>query len=345
MATTTNTKPIYNLPDDAVWFITGCSSGVGLRLAQLIAAHPTHRLVATARNAARLEGLLPIHARVLTIELDVTDPVSSTNAMSTVLSHPHFGRVDVLVNNAGWGLSGDTETSLALDRPTAASFDPSLPIDNAHTQARRLLETNFWGAAQLTLHAMRIMRETNALPTAGGRQGGLVIQVSTMGGFMGYAGLAWYNASKFALEGFTESVSREVRPEWNIHFTIMEPGGIDTPLMGSNMQHLPPHPAYQAPDTPARLLAAYGEDPQVIKTFSKPEDVAKAIYELSSRGKRIPIRVPLGSVSWKVLRGEIDSMAGEFDEVKELSISVDSDLPDRADDAKKVQKFAENIIL
>lgn len=78
-------------------------------------------------------------------------------------------------------------------------------------------ETNFWGLAQLTLHAMRIMRETNA---ACGQQGGVVIQISSMGGFMGFAGNAWYHAAKFAVEGFTESVSREVRPEWNSKFLL-----------------------------------------------------------------------------------------------------------------------------
>lgn len=76
-------------------------------------------------------------------------------------------------------------------------------------------ETNFWGVAHLTLHTMRIMRETNA---ASGQQGGVIIQISSMGGFMGFAGNAWYHAAKFAVEGFTESVSREVRPEWNSEF-------------------------------------------------------------------------------------------------------------------------------
>lgn len=93
---TNASKPLYNLPTDAVWLITGCSSGLGLSLAQLIAAHPTHRLVATARNATRLQPLLPSSPRVLVVELDVISPESITSALDTVLRHPKFGRIDVL---------------------------------------------------------------------------------------------------------------------------------------------------------------------------------------------------------------------------------------------------------
>lgn len=90
-------KPLYSLPSDAVWFITGCSSGLGLSLAQLIAAHPTHRLVATARNADRLRAFLPSEdPRVLIVDLDVTVPDSITTALETVLGHADFGRIDVL---------------------------------------------------------------------------------------------------------------------------------------------------------------------------------------------------------------------------------------------------------
>lgn len=110
-----------------------------------------------------------------------------------------------LVNNAGYGLTGDTESSL-----------PSSPEE--HAKARKVMETNFWGVANLTLHAMRIMREDNA--ASGGLQGGVILQITSMGGFMGFPGNAYYHAAKFAVEGFTESVSREVRPEWNSRFWL-----------------------------------------------------------------------------------------------------------------------------
>lgn len=92
----TNSEALYSLPADAVWLITGCSSGLGLSLARLIAAHPTHRLVATARNADRLKPLLPSTPRVLIVDLDVREHDSITTALDTVLSHADFGRIDVL---------------------------------------------------------------------------------------------------------------------------------------------------------------------------------------------------------------------------------------------------------
>lgn len=217
-STPTQKQP-YTLPPDAVFFITGCSSGLGLALAKLIASHPTHRLVATARNPSHLSSLLllppqppsshsPSSQKILILPLDVTSPTSITTALSTTLSNPSFGRIDVLINNAGYGLSGDTESSVVHDQD--------------HAKARSLFEANFWGVATLTLHAMRIMREENSNNNNndqgdGGQQrgGGLIVQISSMGGFMGFPGNAWYHAAKFAVEGFTESVSREVRPEWN----------------------------------------------------------------------------------------------------------------------------------
>lgn len=96
MATTGTNTVGYNLPSDAVWLITGCSSGLGLSLAQLIAAHPTHRVVATARNPSKIKEALPSNSRVLAVALDVTSPSSITSALDTILKHPDFGRVDVL---------------------------------------------------------------------------------------------------------------------------------------------------------------------------------------------------------------------------------------------------------
>ncbi|KAG6366996.1 hypothetical protein INS49_001177 [Diaporthe citri] len=317
----------YTLPDDAVWLITGCSSGLGLSLAQLIAAHPAHRVVATARNPAKIKGLLPSSSRVLVVALDVTSPSSITSALGTVLEHPDFGRVDVLVNNAGHGLMGDTESSLP--------YSPAVPnsSDEEHSKARAVVDTDFWGTATMTLHAMRIMREDNA--RNGGKQGGLVIQISSMGGFMAFPGNAYYHAAKFGVEGFTESVRREVRPHWNIHFTIAEPGGIDTNYATSSMSTLAKHPAYDAADSPARILAAYVDNPEARKSWSRPEAMSKAIYEMASRGKPVPLRFPLGAVAWQVLRSKAESTVEEFAETRALSIGVDG--TEHAKDAEKVK--------
>lgn len=105
LATRAASKPFYALPADAVWLITGCSSGLGLSLAQLIAAHPTHRVVATARNPSSIRDVLPSSPRVLVVALDVTSTSSITSALDAVLKHPDFGRIDVLGRSRGAILS------------------------------------------------------------------------------------------------------------------------------------------------------------------------------------------------------------------------------------------------
>lgn len=128
----------------------------------------------------------------------MTSESSIAQAVDSAISK--FGRIDVLVNNAGYALMGDTESI-------------------TDEQARQQVETNFWGTARLSTHAMRFMREDNAKT---GQQGGLVMNLTSMGGFVGFPSHAYYHASKFAVEGFTESVAKEVRPEWNSKFPLSQ---------------------------------------------------------------------------------------------------------------------------
>jgi NAD(P)-dependent dehydrogenase (short-subunit alcohol dehydrogenase family) len=211
----------YHLPSNAVWFskfyspplsvqfscfltgkptkvtpVTGCSSGIGKALSQLVASKPGQRLVCTARDVSALSYLPDSTQNILKLSLDVTSQPSVDAAVAAALSR--FGRVDVFVNNAGYTLSGDTENA-------------------DDEEARRCVETDFWGMVRLTKHALRVLREENAKGNDGQR-GGVVMNVSSMGGRMAYAGNAFYHASKFAMEGFTEAVSKEVRPEWNSEF-------------------------------------------------------------------------------------------------------------------------------
>jgi NAD(P)-dependent dehydrogenase (short-subunit alcohol dehydrogenase family) len=169
---------------------------MGLSLAQKIAAHPTQRVVATARNPSKLAPNLPEGPRVHHAALDVTSAESIKAAIDSAVAK--FGRIDVVVNNAGYGLMGDTE-----------SF-----VMNAedHDKARKVVETNFWGTAQVCAHAVRVFRDVNP---KSGQIGGVVLNVTSIGGFAGFPGSAFYHASKFAVEGYTESMSKEVRADWN----------------------------------------------------------------------------------------------------------------------------------
>ncbi|KAH8654731.1 hypothetical protein BGZ61DRAFT_571546 [Ilyonectria robusta] len=137
-------------------------------------------------------------------------------------------------------------------------------------------------------------------------------------------GCAYYNASKFAVEGFTEYVSREVRPEWNIHFCLIEPGGVATRFTGSNMVRAASHPAYTAPDSPSRILETYIMNEENRKTWSSPEAVAAGMYEVVSRGRRIPLRVPLGPDAWGLVKEEIKHIDQDLNESKDLSCQVGS---------------------
>ncbi|KAF9873289.1 BCL4p [Colletotrichum karsti] len=283
-------KPVYNLPDDAVWLITGCSSGMGQSLAKLIASHPTQRLVATARSVSKLEGILPADKpRVLLTALDVDSNDSIKAAFDAAIEK--FGRIDVVVNNAGYGLMGDTESFLTDD-------------ENMQ-KARKIVETNFWGTAQVSAHAVRVFRDENPKT---GQIGGVVLNITSIGGFAGFPGSAFYHSSKFAVEGYTESLSKEMRPDWNIHFCIIEPGGTKTNFAGDSMSWLSPHPAYTAPDTPTRLLEGYVKSPDMQATWAPSENVAAAMYEVVARKQAIPLRLPTGVPAWSVIKAECEEV-------------------------------------
>lgn len=169
--------------------VTGCSSGIGQALAELI-AQSSNRVVATARKTTTLEGL-PNHDRVLKLQLDVTSIPSIDAAIRATLAK--YGRIDVVVNNAGYTLAGDTES--AEDGESRAVFD-----------------TNFWGMVDVSKSALGVFRDENPKT---GQQGGVIVNVSSLGGWAGFAGQAFYHASKFAMEGWTESVAKELPPSWN----------------------------------------------------------------------------------------------------------------------------------
>jgi len=188
-----------------VWFITGCSSGFGRAFAEAVIAHGDS-LIATARNVETLQELMA-HApdRVLATALDVTDEFSISNAVSQSITR--FGRIDVLVNNAGFGLTGAIE-------------------EVSDDEWQRLFATNVFGLAAVTravLPQMRVQRN------------GHIFNISSIAGVSGSAGLGAYSASKFAVEGLSEALSGEVAP-LGIKVTIVEPGGFRTQWAGRSMQ-------------------------------------------------------------------------------------------------------------
>ncbi|KAH8590552.1 hypothetical protein B0O99DRAFT_691561 [Bisporella sp. PMI_857] len=290
-----NTKP-YNLPSDAVWLVTGCSSGIGREIAKLVASKPNQRLIATARDPSTLSYLPSANSNIVKLALDVTS-VTSIDAAFTAAAK-HFGKdyfLDVVVNNAGYSLSGDTEAA-------------------TEEQVHQEIETLFFGTARVTMRAVEIMRQ------AAGYRGGLIFNISSLAGLCAFPGHAYYHAGKFAVEGFSESVAREMHPDWNINICIVEPSGVKTSFEGHSKAHIQPHPAYAAKDMPARQLEAYVRQGIKSAKLLEPSAVAEMLFSVTSRGERVPLRLPLGEVAWNMAKAKSEAFLRELEEVKELSI-------------------------
>lgn len=185
----------YHLPKDAVWLITGCSSGIGEGLAQYI-ADTSNRVVATARDPVSMSNI-PDRPNVLKLKLDVTSVESIDAAIDATLKQ--WSRIDVVVNNAGYTLVGDTESS-------------------GDAESRALMDTNFWGMVDVSKRALGVMRDENV--KNGGQKGGVILNISSMGGWFGFPASSFYHASKFAMEGWTEAVAKELPTEWNSKLLI-----------------------------------------------------------------------------------------------------------------------------
>ncbi len=197
-----------------VWFITGTSRGFGNEWAQA-ALERGDKVVATARNVDSLSDLTGKYGdSVLPMALDVTDRDAVFAAIAQ--AHGHFGRLDVVVNNAGYGQFGMIE-------------------ELSETEARAQIETNVFGALWVTQAALPFLRE---------QRSGHFLQVSSIGGISAFPNIGIYNASKWALEGFSQALAQEVA-DFGIKVTLIEPGGFSTDWGGASAQHAEPLPAYE----------------------------------------------------------------------------------------------------
>jgi NAD(P)-dependent dehydrogenase (short-subunit alcohol dehydrogenase family) len=195
------------------WFITGTSRGFGREWA-IAALDRGDKVAATARNVATLDDLAAKYGdAILPIKLDVTDREAAFAAVRQ--AHERFGRLDVVVNNAGYGHFGMVE-------------------EVSEDEIRAQLETNVLGALWVTQAALPILREQGS---------GHILQVSSIGGVSAFMNTGAYHASKWALEGFSQSLSQEVAG-FGIKVTLIEPSGYSTDWSGSSAKHSTPLPAY-----------------------------------------------------------------------------------------------------
>jgi NAD(P)-dependent dehydrogenase (short-subunit alcohol dehydrogenase family) len=195
------------------WFITGASRGFGKEWS-IAALERGDTVAATARDTSTLDDLVAQFGdKILPIQLDVTDRAADFAAVAQ--AHDHFGRLDVVVNNAGYGQFGMVE-------------------ELSEEEARAQIETNVFGALWITQAALPFLREQGS---------GHILQVTSIGGISAFPNIGMYHASKWALEGLSQSLALEVAG-FGIKVTLIEPAGYSTDWGGASAKHADPNPAY-----------------------------------------------------------------------------------------------------
>ena len=269
-------------------FITGVSSGFGLALSRE-ALSEGHRVIGTVRNDDARRAFEALHdERAHAVSLDVTDIDAIPDAVADAESR--FGPVDVLVNNAGYGHEGIFEES---------------PIE----AMRRQFEVNVFGAVAVTQAFVPRFRE---------RRRGHIVNITSMGGFITMPGIAYYCGSKFALEGISEVLGKELAP-FGVHVTAVAPGSFRTDWAGRSMQRSPRSIAdYDALFDPIRQ-ARQGKSG---KQLGDPAKAARAILALVELPNP-PAHLILGSDALALVRGKLAAMAADIDTWESLTRSTD----------------------
>jgi NAD(P)-dependent dehydrogenase (short-subunit alcohol dehydrogenase family) len=270
------------------WFITGTSRGFGREWA-VAAQERGDKVAATARNVDSLKDLSEKYGdAVLPLALDVTDRAADFAAVAR--AHEHFGRLDVVVNNAGYGHFGMVEELSEAD-------------------ARNQMETNLFGALWVTQAALPFLRAQG---------GGHILQVSSIGGISAFPMVGMYHASKWALEGLSQALAQEVA-DFGIKVTLIEPGGFSTDWSGSSAAHSEPLAVYddfreKAQQWRASRTAAPGD----------PAASAAAVLEVVDADEP-PLRVFFGEAPLGIATADYESRLAEWREWQPLSIEAQGD--------------------
>ncbi|GAA2496817.1 SDR family NAD(P)-dependent oxidoreductase [Winogradskya humida] len=242
-----------------IWFVTGSSRGLGRSFVSN-ALTAGESVVATARNPSQLDDLVAAYGdRILPVALDVTDPDAAIAAVQAGVEA--FGRIDVVVNNAGYG--------------DLAAFE-----DMSADMFRRQVDTNFYGVVNVTRAVLPVLRS---------QKSGHIFQVSSIGGRVGSVGLSAYQSAKWAVGGFSTVLAQEVAP-LGIKVTVLEPGGMATDWAGSSMTIPEVSEAYR-PTVGAFVDMLRGSDGG---QPTQVDDVVRVVRKLVERGDA-PLRLLLGT--------------------------------------------------
>jgi NAD(P)-dependent dehydrogenase (short-subunit alcohol dehydrogenase family) len=271
-----------------VWFITGASRGLGALMAKAALADG-NAVVAAGRNAASITDRLGELPALLPVALDVTDEAQAHAAVKAAVEK--FGRIDVLINNAGFGLLGAVEESTDAD-------------------VRRMYDTNVFGLLNVTRAVLPVMRAQRA---------GHIINMSSIGGYRAGAGFGPYSSTKFAVEGLTESLHAELKP-LGIHATVVEPGYFRTDFLDASSLLVAKEVIADYDETSGnvRRRAASMNHSQP----GDPEKLARAMVKLVD-AEAPPLRLPLGTDTLKAIAEKNTYVTQETETWKTLSASTD----------------------
>jgi NAD(P)-dependent dehydrogenase (short-subunit alcohol dehydrogenase family) len=273
------------------WFITGTSTGFGRELAEQLLARGD-RVAATLRRPEALDALAARYGEQLWIRgLDVTDTAAIRAVVDAAFAE--LGHIDVVVSNAGYGLLGAAE-------------------ELTDEQIEHQLQTNVVGSIQLT---------RAVLPHLRAQGGGKILQLSTMGGQFAYPGMSLYHASKWAIEGFLDSVGQEVAP-FGIQTCLVEPGGARTDFAGRSLAMAPANEAYAG--TPAAYVRAMAASRPASAIPGDVHKMARAMIDAADAAQT-PRRLLLGSDAYRLVHTALADRLAFVEAQHDLTVSTDAD--------------------
>ena len=271
-----------------VWFVTGASSGLGSEIAKAVMENGD-KVAATFRKAEQAKAFSDQYKDSgIGLVMDVTNMGQVQSAVKQAIDT--LGTIDVLVNNAGYGTIGAIE-EFSMD------------------EIRAQMETNFFGAMAVTREVLPLFRSMKA---------GHIVQISSQSGFRAAPGFGLYNASKFALEGFSEALAQEVAP-FNIRVILVEPGPFRTNFLGSSMK-LAQKRIDEYKQTPVAQMYTYMENVNG-KQEGDPVKGAKAIVDYVNSNRQA-LRLPLGKLAVQGIRAKLEAVKKDVDTNESIAISA-----------------------
>jgi len=272
-----------------VWFITGASAGFGRSFAEY-AIQQGYQVVVTARRLDKLESIRALAPdQVEALRMDVNDSTEVSQAVKSAVDR--FGSVDVLINNAAYGIVGAVE-------------------ETPENELRAQMETNFFGAVSVTRALLPLFRE---------RQSGAIVNISSLGGQLSVPGFGAYSASKFALEGISEALAAELAP-LGIKVLIVEPGQFKTELAGAAMKYMPELAAYKDTVGQTRNFAKSMHGTQEGDPFKAAAAIDKALRAANS-----PLRLQLGEDAVNAIKQHSENLLKDLAVWAQVAVNTKAD--------------------